>query len=229
MANFLRLLAGVALFPACWGVSLAFVRCIARAGGLGVEACSLLAGVVAFALCWAFLPHPVRTYVFGHEMTHAVWGLMFGARPSALKVGEKGGSVNLTKSNFLITLAPYFFPFYTFVVILAALAVSLFVRPLPWLPAWLFFVGFTWAFHVLFTLQTLTERQPDVTLYGRVFSWTFIYIANILVVVAALAASTDVGFAGAFSIVWASVCEAFAYTFDKLGGLGGLVRDMVNS
>ena len=225
MANFLRMLLGVAMLPACWGVVRAFVDSVLVAGGVeGVspEALSLLGGIAAFALCWMALSHPVRAYVLGHELTHAIWGLLFGAVPSRLRVGEKGGSVNLTKSNMVITLAPYFFPFYTFLVVVAAIITFAFVRPLPWLPLWMFMVGFTWAFHVLFTLETLAQRQPDVTLYGRVFSWAFIFLANVALVLVWLAATTPLTFAqlggilvqrvgGAYLGVASSAVDAFKW------------------
>jgi len=198
MANFLRLIVGLTLLPLCWGITRAFFDAIVKASaaeGFSVEAVSLLGGIAAFALAWAALAHPVRTYVLGHELTHALWGLLFGARPSDVRVSASGGSVKLTKSNLLITLAPYFFPFYTFVVIVAALITYAFLRPLPCLPLWFFLIGFTWAFHVLFTLETLGQRQPDVKLYGRIFSWTFIYIANLLIVLVWLAAMTPLTFA----------------------------------
>jgi len=197
LAGFLRLLLGLSLLPACWGFARAaadsFV--VAAGGGFGVEAASLLGGIVAFVLCWMLAPHPVRTYVLGHELTHALWGLLFGARPSRVRVGADGGSVRLSKTNFVITLAPYFFPFYTFAVGLVALGVLAFARPLPCLPAWLALLGFTWSFHVLFTLETLMQRQPDVKLYGRVFSWTFVFLVNVAIVLAWLAATTPLTFA----------------------------------
>ena len=199
MANFLRMLLGVALLPMCWGVVRAFfdsvVAAAGESGGITAESIALLGGMLAFALCWMSVPHPVKTYVLGHELTHAIWGLLFGAVPSRLRVSESGGSVNLTKSNMLITLAPYFFPFYTFVVVVAAIVTYAFVRPLPWLPLWMFMVGFTWAFHVLFTIETLSQRQPDVKLYGRVFSWVFIFLANVALVLVFLAAVTSLSFA----------------------------------
>jgi len=164
-------------------------------GWCSVEGFSLMGGMAAFALCWATLSHPVRAYVFGHELTHAIWGLMFGARPSDVRVSESGGSVQLTKTNFLITLAPYFFPFYTFVVIVVALITYAFLRPLPFMPLWMFLVGFTWAFHVLFTCETLTQRQPDVKAYGRIFSWTVIFIVNVALVLVWIAAMTPLTFA----------------------------------
>ena len=216
MAGFLRMLLGVALLPACWGVCRAFFDSVLVAGGaegVGVEAMSLLGGVAAFALCWTAIPHPVRVYVLGHELTHALWGLLFGARPSRLKVTESGGSVNLTRTNVLITLAPYFFPFYTFVVIVAALVTCAFARPLPFLPLWMFMVGFTWAFHVLFTLETLAQRQPDVRLYGRVFSWVFIFLANVALVLAWLAATTPLTFLQLGLILAGRVSSAYFGVF----------------
>lgn len=220
MANFLRMVLGLLLLPTCWGVTRTLIDAIVSAAGsqadCGYSALALLAGMVVFVFCWMLLPHPIRTYVFGHEMTHALWGLFFGARPSGLHVGMRGGSVNLTKTNVFITLAPYFFPFYTFIVTLVALVVWLVLRELPWLPLWMFLIGFTWAFHVLFTLETLSQRQPDVTLYGRIFSWTFIYCANILLVVVWMAAMTSFTFAQAGTSLLEHVTSAYVGTWHAL-------------
>lgn len=213
MANFGRWLIGLALLPMCWGFvrSLVDALVVAAGGGRGfsAEAVALLGGMVVFAVAWMTLSHPVRAYVFGHELTHALWGLAFGARPSDVRIGAEGGSVKLTKTNFLITLAPYFFPFYTFVVIIVALVTYAFLRPLPSLPFWMFIIGFTWAFHVLFTLETLTQRQPDVRLYGRVFSWTVIFLVNVALVLVWLAATTPLTFAALGSIVLGRVASAY--------------------
>ena len=199
MANFLRMILGVVLLPMCWGVVRAFCDSVMAAagesGGITAESIALVGGMAAFALCWMAVSHPVKTYVLGHELTHALWGLLFGAMPSKFRVSAAGGSVNLTKSNMLITLAPYFFPFYTFLVIVVALITSAFIRPLPCLPLWMFAVGFTWAFHALFTLETLAQRQPDVKLYGRIFSWVFIFLANVALILLFLASTTSLTFA----------------------------------
>ena len=214
MAKLLRLLAGLALLPFCWGVMRAFFDVIVdvagASGGYGVETAALLAGVAAFLLCWLTLSHPVKTYVLGHELTHALWGLVFGARPSRVRVGRSGGSVRLTKTNIVIALAPYFFPFYTFLVLLAARVTLFFVRPLPCPPIWMFAVGFTWAFHVLFTFSALAETQPDITPYGRVFSWVIIFLVNLLLVLVVLAAVTPLSFPSLSAAVFGRVAAAYS-------------------
>lgn len=214
MPGIVRFFLGLLLIPACWGASRAVVDALASAAGsgdaFGAEPIAFCGGIVAFAVAWVVLPRPVRFYVLGHELTHALWGLLFGAVPSRLRVSAKGGSVNLTKTNLFITLAPYFFPFYTFVVILAACAVSFFVHPLPWRPAWTFAIGLTWAFHLLFTLQTLTQSQPDVHVYGRVFSWTFIFLANAAIVLTGLVAATELTSGEAWGFLRGRTVSAYA-------------------
>ena len=213
MANFLRMILGVLLLPMCWGVVRAFCDSVMAAagesGGITAESIALVGGMAAFALCWMAVSHPVKTYVLGHELTHALWGLLFGAMPSKLRVSAAGGSVNLTKSNMLITLAPYFFPFYTFLVIVVALITSAFIRPLPCLPLWMFAVGFTWAFHALFTLETLAQRQPDVKLYGRIFSWVFIFLANVALILVFLASTTSLTFAQLGGFLVSRIIDAY--------------------
>ena len=213
MANFLRMILGVLLLPMCWGVVRAFCDSVmasaGESGGITAESIALVGGMAAFALCWMAVSHPVKTYVLGHELTHAIWGLLFGAMPSKLRVSASGGSVNLTKSNMLITLAPYFFPFYTFLVIVVALITSAFIRPLPCLPLWMFAVGFTWAFHALFTLETLAQRQPDVKLYGRIFSWVFIFLANVALILLFLASTTSLTFAQLGGFLVSRIIDAY--------------------
>jgi hypothetical protein len=230
MANFLRMLVGLALLPACWGVSRAFFDALLAAagatGGLSVEALSLLGGIAAFALAWMALSHPVRAYVLGHELTHALCGLCFGAIPTNLKVGLRGGSVMLTKSNVWITLSPYFFPFWTAVVGLLALIVRCFVSPLPFTGAWLFVVGFTLGLHVCFTLRAILQEQPDLEEYGYVFSYVFIWVLNVAGAIAWIVCTSEVR----WSAVWArlllrsanayqAVGRAFVWTYESVRAL----------
>lgn len=182
--KFLKLLLGIALLPAAAAVTGALADLLlalpSSHGGIPVGLWWFAGGFALWLLLWVALPRPARTYVLAHELTHALWGLAMGARVSRLRVREDGGSVNLSKTNVLITLAPYFFPLYTILVIVAHLLMRMFWPSMVhYEPFWLALVGLTWAFHITFTLAVLQQRQPDVQEHGRIFSWSLIYILNI--------------------------------------------------
>lgn len=186
MFKFLKMLIGIALLPACWAVSAAVYALYQTAQDSaaldGLAAWSLPIGFALWVALFFLLPRPFRTYVLGHELTHALWALMMGGRVGRMKVGKSGGHVELTKTNFVITLAPYFFPFYTFLVIGAYYLAGIWLEVEPCKAWWLGAVGFTWAFHVTFTLSMLAEHQPDIHEHGRIFSYTVIYLMNVLVI-----------------------------------------------
>ena len=148
-----------------------------------------VSGIVLWAVIWIFLPPMTRTYVLGHELTHALWTILFGGKASGLKVGERGGSVRVSKNNAWITLSPYFFPLYTFIVALVWLLSAWLVPAVkPYAPIFVFWVGMTWSFHLTFTLRFLAYNQPDVREHGRLFSYALIYALNVLSIAAALVA-----------------------------------------
>jgi len=182
--KFIKMLIGISLLPFGRAVSLAVYRLhresLATELSDGWAVWALPAGFLIWVLIFFLLPRPFRTYVLGHELTHALWGLMMGSRIGKIKVGRSGGHVELSKTNFIIALAPYFFPFYTFIVIavyyLAGLAYDVESHQSWWFGA----VGLTWAFHVTFTLHMLTRQQPDIQQHGKIFSYSVIYIMNLL-------------------------------------------------
>jgi hypothetical protein len=179
----LKLILGFFLLPLCWAATRAFLHVVeglARRGlhQLPVETWWLLGGFALWLFLFAALPRPFRTYVLAHELTHAFWGYLMGAKVSGLRVARSGGSVRVTKTNVLITLAPYFFPFYTVCVLMLYGLLSWRYDLTAYTPWWLAAIGFTWSFHLTFTLTVLMQRQPDIEEHGRVFSYTFIYLLN---------------------------------------------------
>lgn len=141
---------------------------------------ALVSGFLLWQMIFIFLPRPVRTYVFAHELTHALWGWLMGARVSKFKVSKDKGSVTLSKTNFLITLAPYFFPLYTVLLIALYYILVIFWEVEKYHLIWLGFIGFTWGFHLSFTVITLMQQQSDIRSCGYLFSYAFIYLMNVL-------------------------------------------------
>ncbi|MCX6998269.1 MAG: hypothetical protein NTV49_14590, partial [Kiritimatiellaeota bacterium] len=173
------------LLPACVAITRTLFHLVLElrpaAGDFTAPACGFVIGFVFWIVLFFVLPPPARAYVLAHELTHALWGLAMGARVRRLQTSSRGGSVTLSKNNFLITLAPYFFPLYTFLVFLLYYALSFFFTLRAYEPFWLGLMGLTWAFHLTFTITTLRLRQPDIQAQGRVFSWTLIYFVNLFV------------------------------------------------
>jgi hypothetical protein len=182
----LRFLLGLMLLPLCLAATFAVletVNAVNRSTAIfSPETVALFSGYLVWLALWFFLPRPARSYILAHELTHALCALLFGAKVSNLNVTHRGGSVSLSKTNLWIILSPYFFPFYTFIVIAVWLLAGLFIDPVPFKPVWLFLIGFTWSFHACFTLNSLLIRQPDIQIYGRIFSYVIIYFVNLFLV-----------------------------------------------
>jgi hypothetical protein len=138
-------------------------------------------GCIAWLLLFFSTPRPMWIYVFGHELTHAIWVWMMGGRVSKFEVSSRGGHILSDKVNTWIALAPYFFPIYSLLVAAAYAVTSHFVD-WPYLE-YVFFglLGLTWAFHITFTLWMIPKGQPDLEYGGYFFSLVVIYIANLIV------------------------------------------------
>jgi hypothetical protein len=176
---------GILLIPVCVAVTQTVISLIAAirpspTGPIPLPALALGGGMALWMAVYWTLPRPVRTYVLAHELTHALWGWMMGARVLGLSVGASRGSVTLSKTNPLITLAPYFFPLYTVLIIAAHAVLSLFFGMERYELLWLALVGWTWGFHVTFTAATLMQHQSDVQECGYLFSYAVIYAMNVL-------------------------------------------------
>lgn len=119
-------------------------------------------------------------YVLGHELTHAFFIFACGGRISGFKVTTAGGYVMTNKSNILISLSPYFVPFWSVLILLASLVIRLFWT-VPYLDEALYMlIGTTWTFHLLWTLWMIPRDQPDLKENGTFFSLVVIYLANVL-------------------------------------------------
>jgi hypothetical protein len=181
----LRFLIGLLLIPVAVSVTWAAAALLADVrpaalSGLPAGAWALLGGIAGWNLVYLTLPRPTRTYVLAHELTHALWAALLGARVHSIRVRGETGSVEISGHHFLIALAPYFFPLYTVLVIGLYYALGVFVPVERYDLVWLGLVGFTWGFHATFTIAMLRRRQSDVQAYGHLFSYAVIYLLNVV-------------------------------------------------
>ncbi len=204
-----KLLLGVALLPACVVATMTFQGSVFPVFRSEIY---FFAGLFSYLLLLAVFQQPVRTYIFGHELTHVMWVWLFGGKVRGFKAKASGGQVRASRSNFLIFLAPYFFPLYSILAIALYYLLNLFWVLPHGLRVFGFVLGFTWAFHITFTIYVLVQGQPDVWATGRVFSFPFIYLVNVLVLAALLIMlSPQVSYGQFFPRLWAETGRAYQY------------------
>ena len=178
MPKWIKFIIAILLLPVCAGTAMALWRVLGASGGTDMVWVPLLAGAACWVVIYLLLPRPMWIYVFGHELTHALWTWIFGERVKKLKVSAAGGHVVISKSNFVIALAPYFFPLYAALVVVLFAAGHLFWDLDNYLVWFHLAVGAAYAFHVTLTWHVLKPRQPDITQQGRLFSAVIIFLGN---------------------------------------------------
>ena len=149
---------------------------------------AFVAGCVTMMALYAWKARAmVVLYVFAHEVTHALAGLCCFARIHQISIRATGGFVRLSKSNLVITLAPYCVPLYLLVaVFLYCVQQYLLSDALPF-ACWAFLFGVLTVFHICYTTDALfSVSQPDTLEYGRFFSWWLILVANLFFAVFAI-------------------------------------------
>ncbi len=121
-------------------------------------------------------------YVLGHELTHAVFVLLFRGKVTEFHVSTDGGYITTNKTNLIIALSPYFVPFWSVVAALFYALVRHFAELDPeWDRALYGLLGLTWTFHMMWTLWMIPRDQPDLKENGTYLSLVVIYLANLLV------------------------------------------------
>ncbi len=172
----------------------------------------LLVWIAAF---WAGL-RPRYLYVLGHELTHALFVLLCGGKIHEFRVSGEGGHVVTNKNNLLISLSPYFVPFWSLVVVTVYGLLGFFVDlsmvqhlelggrrfsigPQAFL---CFFLGYTWGLHLTFTLWMVGREQPDLQRNGTFFSLVFIYFVNLVLILSLFIAVSPEVSVGQLIDVW---------------------------
>jgi hypothetical protein len=184
--KWIKLAVAILLLPFCGGAIGALLRVLRAAGSADTFWVAFLGGAACWLAVFLLLPKPMLVYVFGHELTHALWTWLFGGRVKRFKFSANGGHVVITRSNFLIVLAPYFFPLYAVVVVLI-FAIGHLLLGVPQPRAWFHLcLGAAYSFHLTLTWHILQTRQSDITSQGVLFSGVVIFLGNIIVMLVGL-------------------------------------------
>jgi hypothetical protein len=179
--KWIKFIIALLLLPICAGAARTLWLVLRACGSADTTWVPLFAGAMSWIVIFLLLPKPMWIYVFGHELTHALWTWLFGGQVKKMKVTSKGGHVVISKTNFLIALAPYFFPLYV-VIIVAAFALGNFIWNWKhYLVAFHLLVGAAYAFHLTLTFHILKTQQSDITSQGYLFSGVVIFLGNICV------------------------------------------------
>jgi hypothetical protein len=177
--RFVKILLGLALIPFCLGFTWQLGATVFSAAYRPGAPYYFLAGGLSYLALHLLFKKPIFAYVIGHELTHAFFAVLSGGTVKSLQASDRGGRVTVTKSNFLITLAPYFFPLYTFIALLsygAAIASGAGATAINTL---VFCGGATFTFHLVLTFIFLQTDQSDISEQGALFSYPLIYLFNV--------------------------------------------------
>lgn len=111
---------------------------------------------------------------FTHELTHAITALLTFRRIQSFHAEEKKGVIYTSgseKTRFLVTLAPYCFPIYTFPLLILRCLV---MKSL--LPIMDVLIGFTAGLHIVCFKEQTGNYQPDINRHPIFFSYTYIIV-----------------------------------------------------
>ena len=195
MPKWCKTIIALLLLPVCVGAGGALGRVLRASGNAETIWVAALSGAACWVVIYLLLPRPMWVYVVGHELTHVLWTWLLGGRVRSFKASGQGGHVLVTKTNFVIALAPYFFPLYALLVVAVFLAGHLLWNWRAYVVWFHLLLGAAYAFHLTLTCHILKERQSDITGQGYLFSTVVIFLGNVsvlLVGIPLLAAQVEV-------------------------------------
>ncbi|MEO7098739.1 MAG: hypothetical protein ABI162_05215 [Luteolibacter sp.] len=143
---------------------------------------------------WSGLLQPffLYIYVLGHELTHAIFVLIYRGKVTDFHVSADGGYITTNKTNLVIALSPYFVPFWAVIsAVLYVMVRYFFGFSSEWDRALYAIMGVTWTFHMMWTLWMIPRDQPDLKENGTFLSLVIIYLANLLVLVGLLCVAKE--------------------------------------
>lgn len=151
---------------------------------------NLFIGMIAYVISWVLIFRNTNGnwfLVIEHELTHTLFALLTFHRIVDFRATESmGGYIQYSgkgNGNWLILIAPYFFPTFSMII-----AILIYFSSPEHYSILLMFLGYTLVYHIHSTYVETSPRQSDLKVVGLWFSWFFLPSANLLAIIAIISA-----------------------------------------
>ncbi len=150
---------------------------------------ALFGGFFLFFIARSFMDSSARISmeVLAHEMTHAFFALLTLHKIKGLRINpdDTGGNMSFEgEGNWLIIIAPYFFPLFGFLTMIGISVYTMFVSPNLILNG---LMGFVIGYHIDTVASQIHEKQTDLPKVGYYFCAIFLLPANLWMIGSMLA------------------------------------------
>lgn len=182
---------------------------------------ALFAGFLFFFVGRTMMDASVRTSmeVLAHELTHSFFALLTLHKVKGLKINsdDSGGSMAFEgEGNWLIIIAPYFFPLFGFIAMLT-ITIYQWFAPMNILINGVF--GYIIGYHVDTVCSQIHEKQTDLIKVGYPFCAVFLLPANLWMLGWMLAFNTRgwSGIAVFNGLIWDLDKKYLSYALNLIG------------
>jgi hypothetical protein len=135
-------------------------------------------GLLVGAGVWLVLGKRLNFFgVFEHELTHLIFSLLMFQKPRSFYASERRGHVKCERGNFVDGLAPYYFPTFSYLMLVLYPLLKPTAHPY-FFPV----LGFTTGYHIVSNVAEFKPHESDVRRYGIGFSLVFCLFAGTLTV-----------------------------------------------
>ncbi len=145
---------------------------------------SLFAGFIFFFFCRTMMDSNMKQSmeVVAHELTHTAFALLTFHKIKSIRVNpdDSGGEMAFEgKGNWLITIAPYFFPLFG---VLVMVGITIYLRVAPATNFLGGILGFFVAYHLDTVASQINDKQTDLTDVSYKFCVMFLPAANLMAI-----------------------------------------------
>ncbi len=151
----LKAIISLFLLPWVYSLSTAFVAEVSTVEARYVHL--FVSGVVTCASLYLFIYEPTRLFQMGQRLTEAIFRFL----------------------SPLVKIASFVLPIYSIIVFIACILTSLFNKSTVLFGFFIFLIGLTITFHLIFSARILRSRKEDFLMINYLFSFGLVYVINI--------------------------------------------------